>query len=279
MSYYSNNYLTNNFRYSSSGYPRSYSAYPSRGGELDNKYSSSYSNLSSLNSNGRQVSTTGGGKNAPAYYMSTYHTSPASSSNSATIIITKKIPDYGSSSGLDSLSKTSERHRSASRDNNRGDAPATSTSPTRRYDSSTSRFNSASNYGSSGYVSTQNKQSYDEFLRSPPVHTASGGSGAASGAGAGSSSNLNSSKSIDHIANSNSGYTGGYTPSSNNNSSNRGNSGGGSGDGNGDVTASAVSNIQLSLTDDLTTQVDYCLNEVSANSLLSSRNIETFICN
>jgi hypothetical protein len=30
-----------------------------------------------------------------------------------------------------------------------------------------------------------------------------------------------------------------------------------------DLTATAVSNIQLNLTDDLMTQVDYCLNEVS----------------
>ena len=91
-------------------------------------------------------------------------------------------------------------------------------------------------------TASRNKESYDEFLRSPPAHGRLGASGGSGGSGY-------SRRSVENIF-SNYNASTGLAPANQNND-------------HGDLSATAISNIQLNLTDDLTTQVDYSLNEVS----------------
>jgi hypothetical protein len=332
MSYYSNSYCSNNFRYAASGFPSSSSSrVPGKYGsttDLDRSVSSSYSNLATTPS-GSACSTLSYG--APAQYMSTYYTSPASSSNATTIIITKKIPNYtrpesavgdarsassyekrlevgDSASRRDTGSISSSRDRSSSRDYGcsaiggsyqRSTEQPKSQSPARNrqqsaYDSgvlpqsgsislnvtdAASELHFSQHYSqrdkreasqtrSSSEYSNQisrNQQSYDEFLRSPAATGASAASAASSVASAtlaggnnghhDSTSNLNQvgSLSTENVYSASSAAAAAVKPSSTGHHNNNMN----------DVTATAVANIQLNLTDDLMTQVDYCINEVS----------------
>jgi hypothetical protein len=291
MSFSSNTYFYNDFKFSTSYLPprsnntnndslssinKSLYSYNDR--LNNNNNSSSNSSLSKSYSNLSSSTATAPSRPVYSQYMSTYYTSPASSENAATIIITKKIPDYTSVSPFSLNKNSSTRSRSNSR------TAATETSLTLNVNDNTPSSPTTSTTVRIGSENqdqplSRNQESYNEFLRSPPVtnNLVSSATPAtnpstytratdpssqnisvnANGSGNGES-NLNNTnnRSVEDLYSyrSNSEYT---------------SNGSGGNDGNGrknansnDLTATAVSNIQLNLTDDLMTQVDYCLNEV-----------------